>query len=137
LESEVGGGGLLEENIVAEMQAADALLEQAAEEDEQLLGEDVDQEERSDAVLRRPLRAPIPVEGDDLRNLIEDRLMRHPSLHLSDLHVIVHSAGLVTVGGGVLSDAEKLRVTEVLSALPGIHGLRNLLTIRSSQSSSA
>jgi hypothetical protein len=128
LESEATGRAALEGNIVEEVQAPDAFSRSIAEEGEGLPSEDEQEEEQEQEFVLQE-RAPVRSEGEDLRNLIEDRLMRHPSIHLSGLHVLVQPVGLVTVGGRVLSEAEKLRVAEVISALPGIQGLRNLLTV--------
>jgi hypothetical protein len=129
LESEVTGDAALSGNTVEDMEAASAGFPELFGESEP---EQPDEEEEEQEDLQEPAPGERPrsyVEGDDLRTLIEDRLIQHPSLHLHGLHVSVRATGLVTVGGRVRSEAEKLRVTEVLSALPGVQGLRNLLTI--------
>jgi hypothetical protein len=126
-ESEVGGIASLEGNVVEEVLAPDTFSNIIADE---LLPIDEEREEEQAGVPQQ--RIHVRAEGEDLRDLIEDRLMQHPSIHLSGLHVLVQPVGLVTVGGRVLSESEKLRVAEVLSALPGVHGLRNLLTVGAS-----
>jgi hypothetical protein len=128
LESEASGEAALRGNVIEDSEAtSEGFPELFGEEDLEESDEEVEQEELQEPQLREQPRAYV--EGDDLRILIEDRLIQHPSLHLQGLSVSVRPTGLVTVGGRVRSEAEKLRVEEVLSALPGVQGLRNLLTI--------
>ena len=77
------------------------------------------------------------IEGADLATLVRYRLRQNPRLHLSGLHVSVESSGLVSISGHVTSEAEKLRVSEVVSALPGVQVINNQLTVAARNSSSA
>ena len=69
------------------------------------------------------------VEPEDLKDLIEDRLDNNLYLHADSIHVAVEPSGLVTVSGRVISEAESLRVSEILAALPGVRGIDNKLRI--------
>lgn len=69
------------------------------------------------------------IEGADLATLVRYRLHENPRLHLSGLHVSVEPSGLVSISGHVTSEAEKLRVSEVVSALPGVQVINNQLTV--------
>ncbi len=66
---------------------------------------------------------------DDLKALIELRLGRHDRIDASHLSVSVQSEGLVVIRGRVRSQSESLRVSEVVSALPGVHAIRNHLVV--------
>jgi hypothetical protein len=66
---------------------------------------------------------------DDLKGLIELRLGRHDRIDASNLTVSVQSTGLVILSGRVRSESESLRVSEVVSALPGVHAIRNQLVV--------
>jgi len=66
---------------------------------------------------------------DDLQALIELRLGRHDRIDASNLSVRVRSPGLVILRGRVRSESESLRVSEVVSALPGVYAIRNQLVV--------
>jgi osmotically-inducible protein OsmY len=66
---------------------------------------------------------------DDLKALIELRLGRHDRIDVSNVSVRVQSQGLVILSGRVRSESESLRVSEIVSALPGVYAIRNQLAI--------
>jgi len=86
-------------------------------------------EESEQAEDLEELYSPDDVAIDDLRDLIEDRLDNNMYLHADSIHVAVEPSGLVIVSGRVWSEAESLRVSELLAALPGVRGINNKLTI--------
>lgn len=69
------------------------------------------------------------IEPEDLKDLIEDRLDHNLYLHADSIHIAVEPSGMVTVSGRVISEAESLRVSEILAALPGVRGIDNKLRI--------
>lgn len=124
LESEISGKDELMGRSVQDLRADfDSISEEQG--DEERIEEEFGQEVK--LAVTAPERA-FDV-GGDLHDLIEDRLLHHPSLHFDGLRVSVWPAGLVTVAGRVRSESEKLRVTEIIGALPGVEGLRNVLIV--------
>jgi osmotically-inducible protein OsmY len=66
---------------------------------------------------------------DDLQALIELRLGNHDRIDARNLTVLVCSPGLVVLRGRVRSESESLRVSEIVSALPGVNAIRNQLVV--------
>lgn len=65
----------------------------------------------------------------DLLALIEYRLRNHDRIDSRNLSVRIDSPGLVVINGRVRSESESLRVSEVVSALPGVYVVRNRLEV--------
>lgn len=70
--------------------------------------------------------APLP---RDLRSLIEYRLRNHDRINSENVSIRVESPGLVVLSGRVGSESESLRVSEVVSALPGVYAVNNRLVV--------
>jgi len=66
---------------------------------------------------------------DDLRELIRERLEHHAKIDVSSIQISVTPPGVVTLEGEAHSVAERLRLEEVVSALPGVRGVANHLRI--------
>jgi hypothetical protein len=124
LESEISGKDEVMGRSVQDLQAD---LDSMSEEQE--VEEGMEEEPRQEGKLNVTAPQRAFEVGGDLQDLIEDRLLHHPSLHFDGLRVSVWPAGLVTVAGRVRSESEKLRVTEIIGALPGVEGLRNVLIV--------
>lgn len=111
----------------------EALLDIEDELDDLMADQSEDEDEDDDAIEVAAAFVPRIVSRSDhateLRELVADRLQRNPSLHLESLRVSVIALGLVTVAGKVQSEAEKLRATEIVSSLPGVVGIRNILKV--------
>lgn len=113
----LGGEHKGEDALIDELAAAsEGLAEYSAEGIEEL--EDVEEGE-----------AHGYVSGDDLQNLIHDRLAHNHYLHTRAISVSVDPDGLVTLSGEVCSDAESLRAFELVSSLPGVSAIRNNLSL--------
>ena len=69
------------------------------------------------------------VGGEDLKNLIEDRLDHNRYLHTASIKVAVEPSGLVILSGEVPSEAESLRASEIIAALPGVLAIDNKLVV--------
>jgi osmotically-inducible protein OsmY len=67
---------------------------------------------------------------DDLGELIQERLEHHAKIDVSSIHISLTSSGVVTLEGEAHSVAERLRVEEVVSAIPGVREIANHLRIR-------
>lgn len=65
----------------------------------------------------------------DLQALIEYRLRNHERIDARNVSVKIESPGLVVLNGRVRSESESLRVSEVVSALPGVYVVRNRLAV--------
>jgi len=65
----------------------------------------------------------------DLKDLIEYRLSHHDRIDAGNVSVRVDPPGFVVIKGRVRSESESLRVTEVISALPGVYAIRNQLIV--------
>jgi hypothetical protein len=65
----------------------------------------------------------------DLRALIEYRLRNHDRIDARNVSVRIESPGLVVLKGRVRTESESLRVSEVVSALPGVYVVRNQLAV--------
>jgi osmotically-inducible protein OsmY len=76
--------------------------------------------------LQAALEDELP---DDLQALIELRLGRHDRIDSKNVSVRVNSRGLVVLNGRVRSESESLRISEVVSALPGVYAIRNQLVV--------
>lgn len=72
----------------------------------------------------------LKFEGlEGLRALIEHRLVNHDRIDPHDIIVRVDPPGLVLLSGSVRSDSESLRVSEIVTSLPGVYAVRNLLRV--------
>lgn len=91
-------------------------------------------EEESEAIaeaLEEDGEVPHEVEElpRDLLSLIEYRLRHHDRIDARNVSVLMDSPGLVVLRGRVRSVSESLRVSEIVSALPGVYAVRNLLVV--------
>jgi hypothetical protein len=72
----------------------------------------------------------LKFEGlDGLRALIEHRLINHDRIDSQDISVRVDPPGLVLLSGSVRSDSESMRVSEIVTSLPGVYAVRNILRV--------
>jgi hypothetical protein len=72
----------------------------------------------------------LKFEGlDGLRALIEHRLLNHDRIDPQDITVRVDPPGLVLLSGRVRSDSESMRVSEIVTSLPGVYSVRNILRV--------
>ncbi|MFN4896155.1 MAG: BON domain-containing protein [Pseudomonadota bacterium] len=96
--------------------------------------EEVESEEES-AVIARVLEEDVQDDSlreilpNDLQSLIEYRLRHHDRIDAHNVSVLMVSPGLVVLRGRVRSQSESMRISEVVSALPGVHAVRNLLLV--------
>jgi hypothetical protein len=65
----------------------------------------------------------------DLKSLIEYRLNSHDRIDARNLKINVQGEGLVIVTGRARSESESLRVSEIISALPGVYAINNRLVV--------
>jgi len=61
--------------------------------------------------------------------LIEYRLNSHDRIDARNLKINVQGEGLVIVTGRARSESESLRVSEIISALPGVYAINNRLVV--------
>jgi osmotically-inducible protein OsmY len=115
--TEVGSKESTESRLVEEAQAASASFQEFS-------SEGIEPEE-----LEQEYEADIDeyVAGEDLKALIEYRLEHNDRIHSKDIQVSVAPSGLVTLTGHVTSEAELLRVSEVVGALPSVQAIHNKL----------
>ncbi len=116
--TEVGSRESTESRLVEEAQAASASLTEFS-------SEGIEQPDE----LEQEYQAEIDeyLAGEDLKALIEYRLEHNERIHSKDIHVSVAPSGLVTLSGHVTSEAERLRVSEVVGALPSVQAIHNKL----------
>ena len=69
---------------------------------------------------------PLPT---DLCSLIEYRLKKHDRINAENVSIRIESPGVVILNGRVRSESESLRVSEVVSALPGVYAVNNRLVV--------
>ena len=109
-----------EERLVDELDAASSSLGEYSAEGS------VESEE---AEVNEELYGGSYIGGEDLKELIEDRLEHNALVHAGAIDVTVEPSGLVIVSGTVESESESLRVSEILAALPGVRGIDNKLKV--------
>jgi hypothetical protein len=72
---------------------------------------------------------PQEIPPPYLESLIRERLEHHHKIHAQSLKVDVTPTGEVTVSGEVPSESERLRINEVLAALPGVRTVTCLIRV--------
>lgn len=65
-----------------------------------------------------------------LESLIQERLDHHNQIAPHTLAISATPAGVVTITGQVRRDAERLRIEEVVAAIPGVTEVENRITVR-------
>lgn len=128
----IEGGAAVEWSIesVSKVSAGGELVErtQAGVEgiDEYSVEGEIESEEIVDELEEQILEPEIP---SDLRALIEYRLQHHDRIDAGAVSVRVEPPGLVMLSGRVRSESESMRVSEIVSALPGVYAIRNRLEV--------
>ena len=114
--SKLSGGGELVDQTQAGVEGID----------EYSVEGEVESEELNEEIEERSVEPNIP---SDLRTLIEYRLQNHDRIDAGSVLVRVEPPGLVVLSGRVRSESESLRVSEIVSALPGVYAIRNRLEV--------
>ena len=114
--SKLSGGGELGDQTQAGVEGID----------EYSVEGEVESEDLSEEIEERSVEPNIP---SDLRTLIEYRLQNHDRIDAGSVLVRVEPPGLVVLSGRVRSESESLRVSEIVSALPGVYAIRNRLEV--------
>jgi hypothetical protein len=145
--SEIAGGVSVEGRLIDQVNAASASIEEFSSEaeeeiDESELAEELEEEE---TLAERDLLADIEAAGlpedgavvdpegfklfQDLKALIEYRLNSHDRIDARNFRINVQGEGMVIITGRARSESESLRVSEIISALPGVYAINNRLVV--------
>ena len=144
--AEIATGVSVEGNLIDQVRATGESIEEFSAEGEleseesELEDEDEDETEAGE-VLSDEIEV-VGLEDDatiidpkgfklfqDLKSLIEYRLNSHDRIDARNLKINVQGEGLVIVTGRARSESESLRVSEIISALPGVYAINNRLVV--------
>jgi osmotically-inducible protein OsmY len=72
---------------------------------------------------------PQHLTEEHLESLIRERLDHHDRIDAAQIRVSVVQPGIVVLSGNVRTHAENLRTVELISAIPGVDGIDNRLSV--------
>jgi hypothetical protein len=144
--SEIATGVSVEGNLIDQVRAAGESIEEFSAEGELESEEsELEDEDEEDVEAGEVLSDEIEGAGleddatiidpkgfklfQDLKSLIEYRLNSHDRIDARNLKINVQGEGLVIVTGRARSESESLRVSEIISALPGVYAINNRLVV--------